>query len=366
MITVYLLKNCKHCSKLLKYIIENPSLNICFIIVSKCDLDIIKKKEPRISSFPVAFIGIPNKNGLPYKSSKMINDSSKIISYLNMKFGKLQGSNIKINYNNNNSHNVKNLNNIRQYRNNCFGNNCHIMDRPYGPTDNQYILQGFQPKCAIPIRSDLPIKKNKFGNATPGTKEWKLQRKIWQCPEKLINDKNNQQNLNGNKKLGMNVPLTYKDDYLNQTTWNPLKKNNYGKKFISAPVNQTEPFLTYAAGGNGISRITGKNFLREQIPIEKTSKNSYISGDIKKYAMKNSNDQKLLSNGLKSNWSINDQGINNNSNYGNNNPWILTNTNSGSNTNQTQYFKRQRFKNNGNSFGYKKTTTPLGIEIYIK
>ena len=173
-------------------------------------------------------------------------------------------------------------------------------------------------------------------------------------------------------------------------------------KFISAPVNQTAPFLTYAAGGNGVSRITGKNFLREQVPIERSPKNAYISGNIKNYVSKNLDNQKLLAGGLNSPWSINAQGINyygnktNNSTnnylkksskpFGDYNPWILTRTVSGTGTNQSQYFKRQRFPKNGNGFGKKETlksnkkpsksnkktfkpkkemkfTSPLGIEI---
>ena len=42
---------------------------------------------------------------------------------------------------------------------NCFGNKCHVMDRPYGPCDNQFILQGYQSKNAAPIRSGFTNRK---------------------------------------------------------------------------------------------------------------------------------------------------------------------------------------------------------------
>lgn len=439
MITTYLLQNCKHCKELLKYIKKNPNVNICLIMVSKDDIKLIKENEPRIKQFPVAFTGNPKKNGLPYKNSHVISGSSTILDTLKNNFGysnnvtkkrgnstgnsmsTLTGSNIDIDYLDNNAGNISSLTNIRKHRNNCFGNTCHVMDRPFGPTDNQYILQGYQPPCALPIRSDLPIRKssdmNYFGMTTPGTKNWQLERKPWPPPRILVDDRNMEQYLNGNKMAAMNTPRTYKDDYLNRKIWNPLNLNNFGtknsNKFISAPVNQTAPFLTYAAGGNGVSRVTGKNFLREQVPIERSPKTAYISGNIKNYVSKNLDNQRLLAGGLDSPWSINAQGINyygnnysnNNSNttsskkqiklinrvprppvpsvpkksnkpFGDENPWTLTRTVSGNGTNQTQYFKRQRFPNNGNAYGKtkKKTlkpkkkkemkfTSPLGIEI---
>jgi hypothetical protein len=424
-------------------------------MVSKDDIKLIKENEPRIKEFPVAFTGNPKKNGLPYKNSHVISGSSTILDTLKNNFGysknnsidksnttrTLNGSNIDIDYLNNNEGNISSLINIRKHRNNCFGNTCHVMDRPFGSTDNQYILQGYQPPCALPIRNDLPIRKsnssemNYFGMTTPGTKNWQLERQPWPPPRILVDDRNMEQYLNGNKMAAMNIPMTYKDDYLNRKIWNTLNLNNFGTKgtkvtkvnnnsnnsneFISAPVNQTAPFLTYAAGGNGVSRVTGKNFLREQVPIEKSPKSAYISGNIKNYVSKNLNNQQLLAGGLDSQWSINAQGINyygnksnnsnNNSNrtsskkqiklinrvprpsvpsdssvpkksnkpFGDENPWTLTRTVSGNGTNQTQYFKRQRFPNNGNGFGKpekKKTlklnkkkemkfTSPLGIEI---
>jgi hypothetical protein len=63
MITTYLLKNCKYCKELIKYIHNNPNLNMCLIIVSKDDIDTIKKNEPRITEFPVSFVGNPKING---------------------------------------------------------------------------------------------------------------------------------------------------------------------------------------------------------------------------------------------------------------------------------------------------------------
>lgn len=450
MITTYLLQNCKHCKELLKYIKKNPNVNICLIIVSKHDIKLIKENEPRIKQFPVAFTGNPKKNGMPYKNSHVISGSSTILDTLKNNFGNsnnatkkkgnsigtLRGSNIDIDYLYNNEGNISSLTNIRKHRNNCFGNTCHVMDRPFGPSDNQYILQGYQPPCALPIRSDLPIRKsnsskmNFFGMTTPGTKNWQLERQPWPSPRILVDDRNTEQYLNGNQSVAMNVPRTFKNDYLNRKIWNPLNLNNFGtkgtvatnankvtknnnsNKFISGPVNQTAPFLTYSAGGNGVSRVTGKNFLREQVPIERSPNTAYISGNIKNYISKNLDNQRLLAGGLDSPWSINAQGINNygnknsnnNSNitsskqikpinrvprpsvpsgpkksnkpFGDENPWTLTRTVSGNGTNQTQYFKRQRFPNNGNGFGKPKKetlkpkkkkemkfTSPLGIEI---
>ena len=459
MITTYLLKNCPHCKKLLKFIQENPNLNMCLIIVSKADIDSIKKKEPRIKQFPVSFFGNPKTNGLPYKNAPMITGSSEILNMLQTNFGsyksKLKGSNIDIDYLNDNEGNISSLTNIRKHRNNCFGKTCHVMDRPFGPSDNQYILQGFQPSSAIPLRSDLPVKpcRNKnsntsFGMTTPGTPRWQSERKIWKDPSILVSSDNYLQNMLGNKDVKMNVPMTYKNDYINTNYYDPLKivhmtnseiakynpsskissktssnfgkksakdkkSNKYGKDFIRAPVNQTYPFLTYAAGSNGVSRITGKNYLPEQVPIQSSPRSSYLSKNIKDYVSKNSNSQRMLYEGLNSPWSINAQGINENkygdtkfklrkSNrltpskpriprdtniptvpikqnkpFGNYNPWTMTRTPSGANTIPAQYFKRDRFIENGNGFGKnKKSTTtttkskkkmkftsPLGIEI---
>ena len=376
MITTYLLQDCKHCKQLLKYIKKNPNVNICLIMVSKEEIPLIRKTEPRIKEFPVAFTGNPKNNGFPYKNSHIISGSQTILDTFKNNFGdikrSLKGSNIKIDYLNDNKGNISSLNNIREHRNNCFGNTCHVMDRPYGPVDNQFILQGYQTPCAIPKRSDLSIRNSSYFGTTPGTNMWKSQRKIWPPPSILVDGNNYKQNQNGNKYVHMNVPRTYKDDYLNRKIWNPLKLNNFGtkgiqenlNKFISAPVNQTAPFLTYAAGSNGVSRVTGHNFYPEQIPIQKSPKNSYISGNIKEYVKDNYDKQKLLAGGLNSHWSINAQGINNfgykmpppppqkvSKTFGNKNPWELTRTVSGNGNNQNQYFQRDRFVKNGNSYG---------------
>ena len=374
MITTYLLKNCQYCKELFKYIKKNPNVNICLIIVSKDDIDFIKQQESRIKQFPIAFTGNPKKNGLPYKNSHIISGSSNIIDTLRNNFGKsnnsnvLTGTNLEINYLNNNEGNISSLNNIRKHRNNCFGNTCHIMDRPYDSMDNQFILQGYQPSCANPIRSDLPIKnKLSFGMTTPGTNRWKSERKPWPLPKILIDDRNLQQNTNANKYLNINVPMTYKNDWINQKQWNPLNLNNFGtknnNKFISGPINQTAPFLTYAAGGNTKSRITGNNFLREQIPIEKSPKSSYISGNIKEYVFKNAKNQRLLAGGLNSKWSINDQGINNyGNNYGNNNGNNYGNNN-GNNYGNNIIKKKKLKPINKKPKKNIKFTSPLGIEI---
>jgi len=331
MITTYLLKNCKHCKSLLEYLKENPNINMCLIMVSKEEMPYIKYQEPRIKEFPVAFSGSPKVNGLPHKNAKMIPGSNNILQTLKTRFGKtsLSGSNIDIDYSYNNSNNISNLNNIREHRNNCFGRACYVMDRPYGPSDNQYILQGYQPSCAVPYRSDLPIKssnKNNFGMTTPGTKNWQLERQPWACPKILVNDSNCLQNLKGNTKAKLNYPSTYSNDYINRMRFNDKHPtlNRFGKekskslmnfskkylnKFITAPVNSNNPFLTYSAGGDTVSRVTGKNYLPEQKPVQRQRMNAYISGNIKNYVNKHPNSQALLYNGLNSDWSINAQGI---------------------------------------------------------
>ena len=352
MITTYLLQNCKHCKDLLDYIKNNPNVNICLIMISKKDIPIMQYGDARMSQYPMAFTGSPTKLGLPKKGSSVMYGSKQILNAFKNNFGNLKGSSIKIDYKNNN---ISSLSEIRTKRNSCFGKSCHIMDRPYGPYDNQYLLQGYQPPCAIPKRSDLPIKKFKFGMTTPGTTQWQLERKIWSKPEILINSKNSEQDLNVNKNVKMNVPLTYSNDHINQKVWNPLNLNNFGNKQRTIPINQTAPFLTYAAGGNGISNITKQNYLRQQVPIKKSPNTGYISGNIKKYALNNYSNQELLANGLNSPWSINAQGIANK--YGNNsidNKLQLTRTVSGNGTNQAQYFKKNMFPNNGNGYGAKK------------
>ena len=81
---------------------------------------------------------------------------------------------------------------------------------------------------------------------------------------------------------------------------------------VSGQVNDNAPFLTYAAGGNTISRVSGKNYLPEQIPIQiQNSKNSYINGNLQEYALKNADKLKLLSKGMSNKWTFNNQGLNN-------------------------------------------------------
>lgn len=394
MITTYLLQDCKYCKELLKYIKKHPNLNIAIIMVSKDDIKTIKEKEPRIKQFPVAFTGSPTLKGLPYKNSHMIDGSETILNTLKNNFGKqkLTGSNIHINYDNDNYGNVTGLSNIRQHRNNCFGKSCYVMDRPYDSNDNQYILQGYQPPCASPIRSDLPIKysnnyMNYFGMTTPGTPKWQYERKIWSAPKILVNDKNIKQNMNVNTMAGMNIPMTYSNDSLN--------RNSYGSsnKFVSGPMNQTYPFLTYGAGGNTYSRVHDMNYLPEQIPIQNQVKSSYLSGNLKKYAMDKSNHQNLLAAGFNSKWSSNGQGIsqygschkNKNKNHSLEEKRLVQTTFSSDmgNSGIAQEWKTKQFPKNGNGFGKKNTpskstknnsatsikskktkfTSPLGIEI---
>lgn len=354
MITLYLLKNCKHCTKIIEYINKNPNLNICAILISKAEIPNIKNNEPRITEFPVAFGGTPKKNGLPYKNSAMISGSNNILNVLQNSFGQtLKGNQIEINYKNNNEGNISNL---KQYNKNCFGKsnvNLHVMDRPYGPCDTKFLLQGFQPPNARPKRPILPVK---FGMTTPGTSEWNAERELSkQMAQELDrpiirNDSNCEQEMYANQIAHINYPRTYSNDYLNRLG-RETQKLNFGKvkrgtgtvrdgnrfttgkpstmrgrntspilnrgtqtnfgQMISGQVNDNAPFLTYAAGGNTISRVSGKNYLPEQIPIQiQNSKNSYINGNLQNYALKNADKLKLLSKGISNKWTFNNQGLN--------------------------------------------------------
>jgi len=362
MITVYTLENCKYCKELLKYFKKNPTQNVCLIMISKDDLQSIYNNEPRISQFPIAFTGTPKTNGLPYKNSHSIIGSDTILQTLKNNFGKnkdLTGNGIVINYLNDNEGNINSLNNIQRHRNNCFGYNCHVMDRPFGPMDNQFILQGYQTPCAIPKRSYLPIKApNKFGMTTPGTKEWKMEREVWQEPKMLVNGNNCEQNLLGNVYTNANSPLTYSHDSINRKIYNPIKLANSNKfgnksnKFVSAPVNSNYPLLTYAAGSDTISRVTGRNYLPEQKPIKSPFNNAYISGNLKNYSKKHSSVQELLSGGFAfgKKYITNKNDKPNKNKYGEQIVQTAFNSSQG-NSGVAQQWKPNPFINNGNGFG---------------
>ena len=268
------------------------------------------------------------------------------------------------------------------------------MDRPYGPKDNQFILQGYQSNNAAPIRSHLPMRnvcKNNFGT-TPGTYGWLAERKATEAykPEKmLLCDDSLNQHRNYNKYAQVNVPSQYRDNQYNTS----CKSTRFGNsKTVNTPYKDNYSYLTYAAGGNGVSRVTGQNFYNQQNPIGiQNPPSSYINGNLKKY-VNNSNSQEMLKNGLNSKWSINAQGVNPRNNscfgqdnidylekgpYGEYNPWFLTSTGfSGQGASgSAQYFKRDQFPYNGNAYGKVKNkvkvnkgkrtkyTSPLGIEI---
>lgn len=367
MITVYILEKCKYCKDILKYLKKNPTQNVCLIMISKDDLQNIYESEPRITQFPIAFTGTPKTNGLPYKNSHSISGSSTILQTLQNNFGKkniylnkfkygnkLTGNAIEINYLNNNQGNINSLNDIKKHRNNCFGTECHVMDRPFGPNDNQFILQGYQTQCANPKRTGLPVR---FGMTTPGTDAWKMERKPWPEPKILVNDSNCEQNLLGNVYTNLNAPMTYSHDAINRKIYNPNElathgnnyvNNSFGNKqnrFISSPVNSNYPFLTYGAGSNTISRVSGKNYLSEQHPIENPHKNAYILGNLKEYAMKNANQQKLLSGGFSFGKKHNK--------YGNQLVQTAFNSSQGA-SGVAQLWKPNPFPNNGNNYGKNK------------
>ena len=348
MISIYLLQNCKYCDKILNFVKKNKHLNICIVLISRDQLDYYKKNDSRFTQFPVAFDGSMKQNGLPYKNAKMLTGSDQIIQ--SMRFGKLYGNPISIKYDKERS--TGNITNIRQYRKNCFGKACNVMDRPYGPQDNMYILQGYQPSCATPVRSDLPIKsKTKFGT-TPGTKQWQAERtdmqKTSSAPQKIINASNCRQMQTVNTDAKLNIPMTAPNDKLNQ-------KCKFGK--INSPINSNAPFLTWAAGGTTYSRTNGKQYLPQQVPIKNSMSKSMISRDIKQY-VKNKPDMKMLQDGLNSPWSINAQGINS---FGGDEYSLLTTaTNSGQGAGGiAQYWKPRMHAMNGNLFDFGSKTKPI-------
>lgn len=356
MITIYLLKNCKHCKKLFNYINKNSSMNICLIFVSKNEIPKVKLNEPRIVEFPAAFYGNPKINGFPNKNSRQINGGTdqilNVISKYNTNFGNnnLVGSVSDIDYS---SKDIKNfsMKNIYEKRNSCFGKTYNILDRPFGSYDNQFLLQGYQPCCANPIRSNLPIKKTKFGT-TPGTKEWLSQKEQVQLSPKILLDSSNiQQNLKSNTDVKLNQPRTFSDDYLNQ---NCKSKNNFGNKFISPPVNYTLPYLTWAAGSDGVSRITGKKFYNQQQPIGSPLDNVWVTGDIKKYTSIHEPQQQLLAGGL----NINSHGTNK---YGKK---LISKSNKSNKSSKPNKLGTAN-KLNKSSKSKRKVcfTSPLGIEI---
>jgi len=184
MITIYLLKNCIHCKKVFKYILDNTSKNIAIIFVDRDVVISIRNDENsinrsnnsnRFSVFPVAFIGGMNQN-IPAKNSKIIKGSNYIINYLQNEirkqsgFGKLDtvplnnpipSLNNTIPYLNNPMpslnntipylNNTETFNNIHKH-NNCFGSSCSI------PTKLEKINNDFGNVPGIDI-----LKKNKMG-----------------------------------------------------------------------------------------------------------------------------------------------------------------------------------------------------------
>ena len=142
------------------------------------------------------------------------------------------------------------------------------------------------------------------------------------------------------------------------------KNSNISGPKINIPVNQTAPFLTYAAGGNGVSRISKQNFFNEQVPIKRTPNTAFISGNIKNYAFNNYSNQELLANGLNSPWSINAQGINK---YGNNTAVKRTvgikSGKTNKNTKSENKLKVKPTPSNNRGKSRVRFTSPLGIEI---
>ena len=396
MITLYLLKGCKHCTNVIKYLSKNPVNGLLISVLTRENAILLKKKDSRLKSFPILFLDLPKKDGTPKKNVKAISGSSTIINYFKslnkkMKYGEqnkiLNGSNIDINFYNNNDGNI---NNIREYRSNCFGKSefdCHVMDRPFDPMDNKFLLQNYQPKCAIPQRSDLPIQNNfgtsEYGNPTPGTAEWKAQRQPWLSQKiPLAKCKQNQNGLN------INYPMQHKDNHINtkqncksktslleNLKSNLVPKSKFGK-YKSALDNSGVPFLTYGAGGTTNSRISNDPyfFRKQQNPIDLQS-NGFISGNLKNHVKNSNKFQPGLKAGLQSDFSINAQGIKS-SKFGNPNisdefiresgklgykynPWTLAPTafdREQGNFALAQYFRRDMFPYNGNAFGQKTKT----------
>jgi hypothetical protein len=399
MITLYVLKGCNYCTNVLDFLSRNTIDNLLIFVIDKKKAINFKSLNPRLNQYPALSLSLPRKDGTPKTKSQILTGTPKIMSYFGniIQNKKLNGTNIDINlYNNNNG----NIQNIRKYKSNCFGTskfNCHVMDRPFGPTDNKLLLQNYQPKCSIPIRSNLPI-KSKFGNVTtPGTKQWQNETKSWphmQIPILKYKQDNN---------LNINYPLQFKNNNLNTQCGlnnktqlnNDLKSNLIPKskfgKYVSALDNSNAPFLTYGAGATTDSRVTNTSYFNtpQQNPINLQS-NGYIKGNLKKY-VNNSDNQNLLKNGFNSSWSINGQNINNFGANTDTNPKLIKSKNNSEvlaptafNSEQgnfavAQYFKRDMNINNGNAYGKKKKlnmgknlnnkvtskkfVSPLGIEI---
>ena len=323
MITIYLLENCKYCKNIYSYIKKNPSRHICVIYLSRNDLEEIKKTKEYslLNEFPVAFMGNPNKKGMPRKNAKSFSGTkeiTKLLSYNFTKnnFGNLKGNILNFNYPEGNIGNIHQRNNHT-----CFNSNsCHVMDRPYGQCDNQYLLKNSQPITSNPHRSHIPVQ---FGT-TPGTKEWKHERDTKSyVPEKMIHSQ--KQN-----KL-VNIPINYKDNKLNKTNC------NYGK-YIESPINNTAPFLTYAAGSNTNSRKTGEPYFPVQNPQQiQNSPDAYLNTNLKQYLQ--GTDLNLMKNGM--------------SKYGD----VLVQTafnSSQGNSGVAQLWKPRQFIDNGNSYGKSK------------
>ena len=81
MITLYLLKGCKHCSKVLKYLSNHTIDNLLLFILNKTEALKLKKQDSRLNTFPILFLSLPNENGLPNKTAKSIDGSENIIEY---------------------------------------------------------------------------------------------------------------------------------------------------------------------------------------------------------------------------------------------------------------------------------------------
>lgn len=258
MITIYTLQHCKYCSNITKYVMKYPSRNVCIIKVTSNDAKELKKLDSRFKSFPIAFSGTPKSNGAPLNKARMIIGSLKIMQYLKSinstknSFG-FTGTSTTMKFNNNNSGNIKNIN---QRLNSCFntGNTCHVMDRPFGPCDNAKMIHS-----------------NKFGNATPGT-------------NKYSNEVNNKCN-----------PMLIKEEKFNTFLKYP-SKSKFGLIKKSTTTNSN---LSSDAGSTTISRETGTNYIKPTIISDKANLYdcSYNNKNLKDTITKLSN-QELLKNGI--------------------------------------------------------------------
>lgn len=311
--TIYLLEKCTHCNKLLDHLNQYPNKQYCFIMVSKSDAAQLKFGDNRFNKFPIMFSGVPTKMGLPYKNSKVLQNSKMILSKM--------GKNINTDF--------KNIHKSKP----CFGKTCYVMNRPFGPEDNKMLLNQ-------KLQSNY---FNSFGS-TPGTPEF-LYKPKYEKPNTVLNN-----NKMSNYKCSntFNVPMQYSSNNLNTASYNKFGNPCYLK---DKPTS-----LLGTSGSNTISRQTGDYFYKyNKSDTLQVPKSSYLHANI------NNTQSQLLKNGL--------------NHFGNDNNENCNYINTNSKYTPSQFWKPNMFPNNGNKYGKKcnkskkdkkkEFTSALGIKFKI-